>query len=83
MKHNITRRQFIQNTTFSILATGSARTFAANEKLNIGVIGVYNRGKANLDAVKKENIVALCDVDRNFLSAESFEIIGSFFELYI
>ena len=71
MKHNITRRQFLRNTTFSILATGSARTFAANEKINIGIIGVYNRGKANLNAVKKENIVSLCDVDRKFLAAES------------
>ena len=71
MKHNITRRQFLRNTTFSILATGSARTFAANEKINIGIIGVYNRGKANLNAIKEENIIALCDVDRKFLAAES------------
>ena len=71
MTQNIARRQFLRNTTFSILATGSARTFAANEKINIGIIGVYNRGKANLNAVKKENIVSLCDVDRKFLAAES------------
>lgn len=71
MKHISTRRQFIRNTTFTILAAGSARTFAANEKINIGIIGVYNRGKANLDAVKSENITALCDVDRKFLAAES------------
>lgn len=71
MKHKRSRRQFIQQTTFTILAAGSARTFAANEKLNIGIIGVFNRGKANLNAVKTENITALCDVDSNFLTAES------------
>ncbi|MBK28816.1 MAG: hypothetical protein CMO77_08270 [Verrucomicrobiales bacterium] len=71
MKHKRSRRQFIQQTTFTILAAGSARTFAANEKLNIGIIGVFNRGKANLNAVKSENITALCDVDSNFLTAES------------
>lgn len=38
-----------------------------NEKLNIGVIGVNNRGKANTDGVKSENIVALCDIDSRYL----------------
>ncbi len=71
MKKKCSRRHFIQQTTFTILAAGSARTYAANEKLNIGIIGVYNRGKANLNGVKSENIVGLCDVDSNFLSAES------------
>ena len=33
-----------------------------NEKLNIALIGVGGRGAANLDGVKSENIVALCDV---------------------
>ena len=37
---------------------------AANEKLNVAVIGIGGRGVANLNAVGKlENIVALCDVD--------------------
>jgi predicted dehydrogenase len=33
-----------------------------NEKLNIAMIGVGGRGAANLDGVKSETIVALCDV---------------------
>jgi predicted dehydrogenase len=33
------------------------------EKLNIAGIGVGGRGRANLEAVRGENIVALCDVD--------------------
>ena len=36
---------------------------AANEKLNIALIGIGGRGAANLNGVARENIVALCDVD--------------------
>ncbi len=39
-----------------------------NEKLNIGVIGVANRGRANLNGVLGENIVALCDIDEKHLA---------------
>ena len=39
-----------------------------NDKLNIAVIGVGGRGGANLNGVKGENIVALCDVDANTLA---------------
>jgi predicted dehydrogenase len=39
-----------------------------NEKLNIGVIGVHSRGAANMAAVASENIVALCDVDEDYLA---------------
>jgi hypothetical protein len=45
----------------------SAWTFEANEKLDIGIIGVAGRGRANTDEVLSENIVALCDVDDNCL----------------
>jgi predicted dehydrogenase len=34
-----------------------------NEKLNLACIGVGGRGASNIDALKGENIVALCDVD--------------------
>ena len=71
LKNKNSRRHFIKQTTFTILTAGSARSYAANEKLNIGIIGVFNRGKANLNGVKNENITALCDVDSNFLSAQS------------
>ncbi len=40
-----------------------------NSKLNIAVIGVGGRGGANLRGVKKENIVALCDIDEKRLAA--------------
>jgi hypothetical protein len=39
----------------------------SNEKLDIG-IGVHSRGAANMKAVAGENIMALCDVDENYLA---------------
>jgi predicted dehydrogenase len=43
-----------------------------NEKLNIAGIGVAGMGRADLDAVSGENIVALCDVDLKH-AADSFK----------
>lgn len=47
----------------------SAHAFGANERLNIGVIGVGGRGAGDLGAVSSESIVALCDVDEQRLAA--------------
>lgn len=73
------RRRFLQ-TTGSLLGgilvggVASARQSpggeaAAPKKLNIGVIGTANRAGANIHGVSGENIVAVCDVDQNFLDA--------------
>jgi len=60
----------------SALAAGAAAcwplpAFSAapqsTKKLNVAVIGVDRRGRANLDGVAGENIVALCDVDESRL----------------
>ncbi|MBN2272531.1 MAG: Gfo/Idh/MocA family oxidoreductase [Sedimentisphaerales bacterium] len=40
-----------------------------SEKLNIAVIGVGGRGGSNLNDVRSENIVALCDVNGNNLAS--------------
>jgi predicted dehydrogenase len=72
----VTRRQFAA--AVPLVLGASAR--GANDRLNVAVIGVANRGAANLDGVKKENIVALCDVDpahlggaqKQFPQAEGF-----------
>jgi predicted dehydrogenase len=45
----------------SILAEPKVRS--ANDKLNLGFIGVGGRGWNNLQAMSGENVVALCDVD--------------------
>jgi len=42
---------------------------APSNKLNIAAIGVGGRGKADLDACRSENIVALCDVNETNLGA--------------
>src|SRR4030042_5752230 len=43
-----------------------------NEKLNIAVLGVGGRGGGNMNDVRSENIVALCDVNaKNLASAAS------------
>jgi hypothetical protein len=47
------------------LRQGSLR----ERQLNIGIIGTANRPKINIAGVERENIVALCDVDDNFLTA--------------
>lgn len=38
-------------------------TKTSSDKLNVAVIGLGGQGKGNLNAVSKENVVALCDVD--------------------
>ncbi|MEI7902891.1 MAG: Gfo/Idh/MocA family oxidoreductase, partial [bacterium] len=47
-----------------LLAQGNS----PNEKLNIAVIGCGGRGGSNLNDVKSENIVALCDLNKNNLA---------------
>src|SRR5262249_49419022 len=67
------RRDFLKHAT--LIATGywvsgipaQSVNRSPNEKLNIGIIGVNNRGAANLKGVSGENIVALCDIDDNYL----------------
>ncbi len=60
--------------------TGWANAKSPNEKLNIACVGAGGRGGANIEGVKGENIVALCDVDahraagafKGFPKAEKF-----------
>ena len=77
------RREFIRRTALAAagLWLGGCRTaprkISANEKLNIGVIGVANQGSYDMNSVAGENIVALCDVDDNFLSAAAKKFPGA------
>jgi len=68
MPSHLNRRKFLKAVgtsaaTFTILQAGSARTYAANEKLSIACIGAGGRGAVNIRDTRSENIVALCDVD--------------------
>lgn len=50
---------------FTILKAGSARTYAANEKLNIAAIGAGGQARSDIDKLSTENLVAFADVDWN------------------
>jgi predicted dehydrogenase len=79
LAHDTSRRRFLQLSAAlaasawiqSCSSTRKHRKFQPGDKLDLGVIGVGNRGAEDLQAVSGENIVALCDVDRNFLLAAS------------
>jgi predicted dehydrogenase len=47
----------------------SSKDISSKDKLNLGIIGVNNRGADNLEGVSSQNIVALCDIDDNYLGA--------------
>ncbi|MGZ4963780.1 MAG: Gfo/Idh/MocA family protein [Limisphaerales bacterium] len=75
----INRRNFIKQSAITTAGVWIARSswakISPNEKLNIGVIGTANRAMENMNEMGREsthqgaseNIVALCDVDKNFL----------------
>ena len=70
MAKRMKRRAFLRSAACGgagmvILANSrSARSFAANDKLNIALIGVGGRGRWFVDTIPKmANVTALCDVD--------------------
>lgn len=79
------RRQFLQNT--SMFAAGSmfipaslnaAKRIAANDKINIGAIGINGMGWSDTTAMLKNNpeaqLVAICDVDKSVLDKRIDEL---------
>ncbi len=79
MSHLMKRRDFLKAAGATTVAVGGlisavpapavARTQKANSKLNVACIGIANRGGANVSGVSGENMVALCDIDENYLEA--------------
>jgi len=76
-KHpNVSRRSFLKTTAAgaAALSTGvwsasaKAASRSALQKLNIACIGTANRAAADIAGLKHESIVALVDVDNNFLN---------------
>src|ERR1035438_1377946 len=75
----MTRRRFLGASTMAVTAfsavprhvLGAGET-APSAKLNIAGIGVGGMGASNLEALKSQNIVALCDVDPNH-AAKTFK----------
>jgi predicted dehydrogenase len=74
MTQKIDRRVFLKSsavigTGLTILPSGILKASnSPSEKLNIAIIGAGGRGRANLNDVKSENIVALCDVNEKTLA---------------
>jgi len=80
MNHIFSRREFLAAAAAAGTALPGLPLLAApkteskpkrspNEKLNLAVIGVANRGGANLAGVASENIVVLCDIDPKHLDS--------------
>ncbi len=71
MSRKINRRDFLRNSAAAGVSLWAARRAvwaemkSPNEKLNIAGVGVGGRGEDDIDGVKSENIVALCDVDES------------------
>ena len=78
-KSNIKRRDFLKG----VAATGAGLVIlpsgvlsgqnAPSNKLNIALIVAYGRAIAHYDGLKKENVVALCDVDEKNLALAAKE----------
>ncbi len=74
-KLNLNRRDFLRISGAGAAAVSSgvwselaaAESKSPNGKLNIACIGTANRAAADINGVASENIVALCDVDKNYL----------------
>jgi predicted dehydrogenase len=76
MSKRIPRREFLSRSAVAGAAVGlgvwSSRSLAEskspNEKLNIAMVGTANQARFSIENVKQENIVALCDIDDNYLA---------------
>ena len=78
---SISRRRFLGSAAilsaapFFISRNGFAQS--PNDKLNIGIVGITRQGRYNLERVMSENIVAICDVDDNYIAKTAAEFPGA------
>ena len=65
----MTRRESLKRAALTILPAGLARGYAANEKLNVGIIGLSGMGAIDAATLNKlgQNVAALCDPDSAML----------------
>jgi len=74
---SLTRRDYLKRATNAIviLPSGLARSYAANEKLNVAIIGLAGQGARDARALEKAgaNIAALCDVDSEIVDLRAAE----------
>jgi hypothetical protein len=82
MKSRFSRRTFLRNTVLGgaglliLQNSRSARSYQANEKLNVALIGVGGRGRWFVGTIPKlgTNVVAMCDVNEKKASSSFEEI---------
>src|SRR3974390_2831220 len=74
-----TRRQALRAAAFTIIPAHLVRGYAANEKLNLGIIGLTGMGGVDARTFNKlgENIAAICDVDSKILDKRATEYPGA------
>ncbi len=60
---------------FSSLPAADSKS--PNEKLNIGAIGTANQARFSLGNVGSENLVAICDIDDNYLAQAAKDFPGA------
>jgi predicted dehydrogenase len=76
------RREFVRNTAAAAAAfaflprhvLGGPRHIAPSDRVNIAGVGVGGMGRANLQALSSQNLVALCDVDWGFVDSRFADI---------
>ena len=79
------RRDFLKTSAaaaaaFTILPSGSygrTRRISANDRVNIATIGCGGMGRANLQALSSQNLVAMCDVDWSYVDNRFAEQSGN------
>jgi predicted dehydrogenase len=79
------RRAFLRRTSATVAAVsivpgsvlGLRGAPSPNSKLNLACIGIAGRGGANLQGVRGENVVALCDVDERHAAASFAKFPGA------
>ena len=84
-KSNFKRRDFLKATGAgaACLASGvwselaPAQSRSPNEKLNVICVGTANRAAANVGGVQGENIIGLCDIDKNYLDRAAAKFPGA------
>ena len=79
---NLSRRNFLSTTAaaataFYINPRPALASNSALEKLNLAAIGTGNRAAADIAGCASQNIVALVDVDTNFLDAAAKKYTGA------
>ncbi len=67
----VNRRNFIQQSLVAgsgLMILNSNTVFGANNRLNVALIGAYGRARAHYSTLKRENVLAVCDVNKNSIS---------------